>query len=761
MKQPPQRPGARTARPRSDYKTPVADLRSAAAPPQPAPDQLHELQVHQLELRMQNEELRRVQLALVAARDRYLDLYDFAPVGYLTLDSQGVVVEANLKGAALLGADRGSLKGTHFAACVRSTDSDRWHLYCLALARHGNAESIELELRRPGGREFHGRIDGVRVAAQDSGPMLRITLTDITQRKLSEAELRLAATAFEAQEGIMITDARGVIERVNRAFTEMTGYEAEQAVGQTPRLLHSGRQDAAFYAAMWASLHDTGAWRGELWNRRRNGDIYPQWLTISAVRDDDQQVTRYVGTMQDISQRKAREEEIAQLAFYDPLTGLPNRRLMKDRLQQALAISARSGREGALMFIDLDHFKHVNDTLGHDKGDILLQQVAQRLTTCVREGDTVARLGGDEFVVMLAADLSVTPTEAAAQAKAVGEKILAVLHRPYGIAGREQVGSASIGVALFSDHVSTVDELLMRADQAMYQAKTAGRNALRFFDSATQRSLHQRATLEAELRHALQQAEFVLFYQPAFDRQLRLRGAEALLRWQHPVRGLVEPDAFITVAEEAGLIQGIGQWVLESVCAQLALWAGDPDLAGLRVSVNISALQLRDRRFVPQVLEVLDRTGAMPRRLQLELTESMMLDDLDGTIAKMQALKECGVGFSLDDFGTGYASLSHLKHLPLDQLKIDRSFVQDLLSNPRDAAIARTIVDLGHSLGLTVIAEGVETEAQRDMLAEFGCHAFQGHLFGTPRPVEALVLMARQQARRTPGAGTGWSAAGE
>ena len=600
---------------------------------------LHELQVHELELQLQNEELRRVQLELVAARDRYLDLYDFAPVGYLTLDSQGVVVEANLKGAALLGADRGSLKGTHFASCITSADSDRWHLYCMALARHGKPESIELALRGPGGHEFHGRIDGVRVAAQDIGPVLRITLTDITQRK-------------------------------------------------------------------------------------------------------------------------AREEKILQLAFFDPLTGLPNRRLMKDRLQQALAISARSGREGALMFIDLDNFKHVNDTLGHDKGDILLQQVAQRLTTCVREGDTVARLGGDEFVVMLAADLSMTPTEAAAQAKAVGEKILAALHRPYGIAGREQVGSASIGVALFSDRVSTVDELLMRADQAMYQAKAAGRNALRFFDSATQRELHQRATLEAELRHALQQAEFVLYYQPAFDSQLRLRGAEALLRWQHPERGLVEPDAFITAAEEAGLIQSIGQWVLESVCAQLAVWAGDPDLAWLRVSVNISVLQLRDRRFVPQVLEVLDRTGAVPRRLQLELTESMMLDDLDGTIAKMQALKECGVGFSLDDFGTGYASLSHLKHLPLDQLKIDRSFVQDLLTNPRDAAIARTIVDLGHSLGLTVIAEGVETVAQRDMLAGFGCHAFQGHLFGTPRPVETLVDMARQQSRGPPGAGTGRSAAG-
>jgi diguanylate cyclase (GGDEF)-like protein/PAS domain S-box-containing protein len=596
----------------------------------PATELLHDLQVHQVELEMQNEELRRAHLALEAARDRYVDLYDFAPVGYFTLNLHGVVGEANLTGAALLGMDRGLLIGSQFARRVVPADTDRWHRYITMLAREGERGSIELALQGPGGNAFHAHVDGLRARDQGGTQVLRITLTDI-------------------------------------------------------------------------------------------------------------------------SQRKAREEEITRLAYYDPLTGLPNRRLMKDRLHQAQALSARSGREGAVMFIDLDNFKRINDTLGHDKGDQLLQQVAQRLTNCVREGDTVARLGGDEFVVMLAADLSNAPAEAAAQAKAVGEKILAALARPYGIAGNERVGSASIGVVLFRDHVSSVDELLTRADQAMYQAKAAGRNTLRFFDSATQDTLHQRSELEADLRLALQRDELTLYYQPEVDDQNRLWGAEALLRWRHPRLGLVEPDAFISVAEEAGLIQGIGQWVLESACAQLATWAGDAQLARLRVSINISPLQLRDRRFVPQVLDVLDRSGANPEQIKLELTESMMLDNLDDTIAKMKALKAGGIGFSLDDFGTGYASLSHLKNLPLDQLKIDRSFVQHLLGNPRDAAIARTIVDLGRSLGLTVIAEGVETEAQHGMLAGFGCHVFQGGLFGWPQPVDALVRMAREASAIGPG----------
>jgi diguanylate cyclase (GGDEF)-like protein/PAS domain S-box-containing protein len=579
------------------------------------------------------------------------------------------------------------------------------------------------------------------------GQPLRMTgiCLDITERKQAEADLRLAAAAFETQEGIMITDAQGVIERVNKAFTQITGYVADEVIGCSGTLLHSGRHDAVFYARIWQDMLRTGAWQGEVWSRRKNGEEYAQWLSMTAVRDDNSAVVHCVCTMLDISQRRLREAEIAQLAFYDPLTGLANRRLMKDRLHQALAVSARTERGGALMFIDLDRFKSINDTLGHDKGDMLLQQVAQRLSGCVREGDTVARPGGDEFVVMLAADLSKVAEEAAAQARVVGEKMLTALSQPYDIAGDEYHGSASIGVALFGNHRIPMDELLKRADQAMYQAKAAGRNTLRFFDSAIQKSLQMRSTLEAELRQALQRGDFALHYQPGFDRTGRLLGAEALVRWQHPRRGLMLPDDFINIAEETGLIVSLGRWVIEAACAQLVAWSTEPEMAQLFLSVNISARQLHDKRFVGYVLEAVKSSGADATLLKLELTESMMLDDVDDTIAKLKALKARGVGFSLDDFGTGYASLTYLKRLPLDQLKIDRSFVSDILISPRDAAIARTVVELGRTLGLTVIAEGVEAQAQLDLLVEYGCHVFQGNLFGQPAPVETL----RQQARRS------------
>ncbi|MFM9916742.1 MAG: putative bifunctional diguanylate cyclase/phosphodiesterase [Rhizobacter sp.] len=722
-----------------------AALRLGASPPQRSPSELtHELHVHQIELEMQNEELRRTQAALAAARDRYVDLYDRAPVGYATVDAQGIIVEVNLTGAAMLGAQRKQLQGQPFARYVASDDADRWHRFMSP--RNPNPGRIELALPAADGRIVHVQVDGLRVALPGEKPVLRITLADICEHKRVESELRLAATAFDAQEGIMITDERGVIQRVNRAFTQITGYGPEEAIGRSARLLHSGRHDAAFYSAMWELLLRTGAWEGEVWNRRKNGEVFVEWLTIAAVHDHDREGTRYVGTMLDISQRKSREDEIAQLAFYDPLTNLPNRRLMKDRLHQAMALSARTDREGALMFVDLDHFKGINDTLGHDIGDLLLQQVAHRLTLCMREGDTVARPGGDEFIVMLAADLSETPVEAAAQAQVVGKKILAALNEPYQLQGTEYHGSASIGVALFSGHDVTVPELLKRADQAMYQAKAEGRNTLRFYNPAAEDLLLTRTALEAEMRIALQRSEFLLHYQPEVDRDRGLLGAEALIRWQHPQRGLVLPDDFISVAESSGLIHPIGLWVLETACTQLATWAHDPAMDKLTISVNVSARQLRDPRFVEQVAAVLARTGAPAKRLNFELTEGMLLDNVEDTIEKMLALRTHGVGFSLDDFGTGYASLSYLKRLPLEQLKIDRSFVRDVLTDAQDASIARTIVELGRTLGLTVVAEGVETEGQRDLLADCGCHVFQGYLFGRPAPADALREMARGSA---------------
>ena len=560
-------------------------------------------------------------------------------------------------------------------------------------------------------------------------------ITDITRHKHVEEALRVAATAFESQEGMIITDATGTILRVNRAFTEITGYAAVEAVGEKMSLLKSGRHDAAFYAAMWEGIQRTGSWQGEVWNRRKNGEVYAEWLTITAVKDNGGRISHYVGTLTDITLRKAAEDEIKHLAFYDPLTRLPNRRLLLDRLQQALASSVRSGRKGALLFIDLDNFKTLNDTLGHDVGDLLLQAVAGRLISCVREGDTVARLGGDEFVVMLE-DLSENLREAAGQTEGVGEKILGALNERYLLAGHQHRSTPSIGVTLFGDQRETIEELLKRADLAMYQAKAAGRNAVRFFDPEMQAAVVERAALEVDLRQGLQQQRFLLHYQPQVDETGRMTGVEALVRWRHPRRGMVSPADFIPVAEETGLILPLGQWVLETACAQLRLWAGRPETCHLTVAVNVSARQFRHPDFVAHVQSALAGSGADPHKLKLELTESLLLDDVEDIIAKMTALKAKGVRFALDDFGTGYSSLSYLKRLPLDQLKIDQFFVRNVLSDTNDAAIARTIVALAKSMDLAVIAEGVETEEQRDFLTRQGCHAFQGYLFGRPMPAE-------------------------
>ena len=457
---------------------------------------------------------------------------------------------------------------------------------------------------------------------------------------------------------------------------------------------------------------------------------------------------RMLGVSQDITEPKQAQDEIQKLAFTDALTGLPNRRLLIDRLKHALATSARSQREGALLFIDLDNFKTLNDTQGHDTGDLLLQLVTQRLVACVREGDTVARLGGDEFVVLLQ-DLNENPPQAAIQVEAVGEKILSALSQVYLLADYVHHSSASIGAALFGPQRESVDELLKRADLAMYSAKAAGRNTLRFFDPQMQAMITTRAALEADLREAVRQHQFVLHYQAQMATnhatgERHLTGAEVLVRWLHPERGMVSPAEFIPVAEESGLILPLGRWVLTTACVQLAIWATRPAMAHLTLAVNISAHQIHRRDFVAQVLAVLEYTGANPQRLKLELTESMLLMNVEDVIAKMNALKEAGVGFSLDDFGTGYSSLSYLKRLPLDQLKIDQGFVRDILINPNDAAIARMVIALAGSLGLEVIAEGVETAAQREALAGLGCHSYQGYLFSRPLPLAGFEEFVQQ-----------------
>jgi diguanylate cyclase (GGDEF)-like protein/PAS domain S-box-containing protein len=576
--------------------------------------------------------------------------------------------------------------------------------------------------------------------------MLYCVARDITVRKQDEtSQLHINAIAFESQDSLMITDAAGVTLRVNHAFTAATGYAADEAVGRTPALLKSDRHDPPFYRAMWEALQSTGLWRGEVWNRSKSGAIYPVLLTISAVKDSDGSVTHYVGSQIDMTQRLAAEDMIRNMAFYDTLTGLPNRRMLMDQLQRALDANARNKRNGAVLFIDLDNFKDINDTLGHDIGDLLLQQTAQRLQLYLRGSDCVARLGGDEFVVMLS-DLSEQALGAVIQTEAIGNKVLTALQQPYQLAQYAYRSTASIGAAMFSEIGQSAQEILKRADIAMYQAKKSGRNTFQFFNPRMQDAINTRTTLEIELRQAIENGQFRLYYQIQVDNALQTTGAEGLIRWMHPERGLVSPADFIELAEETGLILPIGLWVLDTACSQIKAWERNALTCKLVLSVNVSAKQFRQTDFAAQISALMQRHMINPELLKLEITESMLQGDIENTIAAMIALKKIGVQFSLDDFGTGYSSLQYLKRLPLDQIKIDQSFVRDLVTDNGDQVIVSTIIAMAQSMHLGVIAEGVETEEQFQRLLESGCTHYQGYLFGRPVPAMQFESLLQQRA---------------
>ncbi len=678
--------------------------------------------------------------AIRASEERYRLLLNYSPIGIFHYDADLINTYCNDRFAAILNSTPESMVGRDLKQL-----RDQSILPALEAVLEGRTGHYE-------GRYTATYSDADRWIDMTCAPFRDgrdnivggIAITqDITERKRIESELRIAATAFMANEGIVITDADGVVLRVNQAFTASTGYAAAEVVGQTTRLLKSGRHDAEFYRKMWEAILFTGTWQGEIWDRRKNGEIYPKWLTITAVYGDNGTVTHYVGSHIDITELKAAEDAIRNLAFYDALTQLPNRRLLIDRLGHALAASSRSGHGGALLFIDLDNFKALNDTLGHGVGDLLLQQVAQRLKACVRENDTVARLGGDEFVVMLE-NLDGQQIEAAAQTEAVGNKILAALSQPYKLVLHECHSTPSIGAIIFNAQQHSIDELMKMADIAMYQAKKAGRNTLRFFDPEMQEVIHARASLEGELRKAIEGRQFELHYQVQVDDTLRPLGAEALIRWLHPEQGYVPSEQFIPLAEEAGLIQPIGLWVLETACAQLSTWQQQPLTRDLVLAVNISAKQLRQSDFVEQLIAVILRHEINPKLLKLELTESLLIENMRDSIVTMSALKEIGVQFALDDFGTGYSSLQYLKQLPLDQLKIDQSFVRDISSDNHSRSIVRTIVAMAKIMDLDVIAEGVETEAQRQFLLHTDCTQFQGYMFGKPVPIVQFEAALRR-----------------
>lgn len=555
----------------------------------------------------------------------------------------------------------------------------------------------------------------------------------------AQEDLRLAAKVFENSiEGIIISDADANILRVNRAFTTITGYSEEEAVGQHTRMLRSDRHDNAFYQALWASLIEFGYWQGEIWNRRKNGEVYPEWLTIVAVRNEQGETLNYLGVFADLSEKKLAEARAHHLAYYDPLTELPNRVLLEERLKQSISAAHGSGGLVALLHLDLDRFKTVNDTLGYAFGDKLLQAVAGRLAEQVRGSDTIARFGSDEFAVLLADIGSQKNVEL------VTRKILDALAEPFDLGIQEVFVTPSIGIALYPADAENGDGLIRAADAAMSHTKAQGGNAYLLYSSAMNGEVSRRLALETSLRRALEREEFVLHYQPQICLQSgRITGVEALLRWQHPERGLVSPGEFIPLLEEIGLIVPVGEWVLRSACAQNHAWL-NAGLPPVRVAVNLSARQFRQGGLADMVCQTLHDSGLAPELLELEVTESILIQDLQATISTLHRLNAVGIQISIDDFGTGYSSLSYLKHLPISKIKIDQSFVRDICTDPDDAAIANAVISLGHSLKLRVIAEGVETLEQQEYLRAQACDEFQGYYFSRPLPAADFAQLLRK-----------------
>lgn len=586
--------------------------------------------------------------------------------------------------------------------------------------------SDERQCKRQDGSLFWCQVNGCILDPLHPDEGCILVYADITERKLSEEKLRLGATVFDyIADGVVMTDAAGFIVAVNPAFTQITGYAESEVIGKTPAILRSGRQDQAFFDALWSELLSTGFWRGEIWNRRKNEELYLEWLTISAVRNSDGVCTHYVGVFSDITLVKESQEKLDHLAHHDPLTGLPNRLLFNDRLSHAIQRAGRDPRPLALLFIDLDRFKNVNDTLGHHIGDELLRQVAQALASKVRDGDTLARLGGDEFILLL------EDSDGKYGAGVVADKLMSVFEQPFVVVAHELFVTASVGISIFPDDGDDLNMLIRNADVALYQAKAHGRNAYRFYSSEMTGEGIERLRLENMLRRSIEKTEVFLNYQPQINIETdELIGVEALVRWHHPELGLVPPVKFIPLAEDTGFINQLGKWVLFEACRQMVRW----DDAGLfvpKIAVNLSVKQFERGSIVTMVSQILEETGLEAHRLQLEVTESVIMNTGDA-LSFIRGLSEIGVSLAIDDFGTGYSSLAYLKQMPVQTLKIDRSFIMDIGSDPNEEAIAIAIIQLGRSMQLSVVAEGVETQEQVDFLKREGCHFAQGYFYSRP-----------------------------
>lgn len=655
---------------------------------------------------------------LETPRSLFQNIVQHATDGIVVVDFDGYVIHSNPAAEALFQAGHEDFHGQMFGFPIVAN------------------QSSEIDLVRPEGTMLVAEMR-VSEARWDGKRVLIAMFRDITQRKQMERNLLLNSKIFaNTQEGILVTDAAGIIRSVNQAFVSVTGYTEEEALGRKPSLLSSGRHDRSFYAAMWHALIEQGQWRGEIWNRRKNGEIYPEWINISAIHDDAGTLSHFVAIFSDITKVKQNEEKLRHLAHFDALTGLPNRFLFQDHVELALARAERNDKQVAILFLDLDRFKLINDTLGHRAGDTLLTEVGQRLAACLRSSDTLSRFGGDEFTVVLP-DL-----DSGGAAATVAEKFLEALSADFHIAGKRFHITVSIGIALYPQDGEHLDSLSRAADAAMFAAKDHGRNTYRFHaldgrDLESTRRFH----LENLLRRALERGEMSVVYQPEIDvGSGRITGMEALLRWHTPEFGEILPEEFIPLAEDIGIVSTLGNWILREACRQNKAWQ-DAGMPPICVSVNLSPIQLGDRRLLDTIREVLAETGLDGRWLELELTEGTLMQNIEASLQTFNALKQLGVRLSIDDFGYGYSSLGYLRRLPVDTLKIDPSFVAHIASNPDDAVISRGIVDLAGKLNLRVVAEGVESLEQLDMLREFRhCHA-QGFYFSQPLPAVHMTSL--------------------
>ncbi|WP_341305210.1 EAL domain-containing protein [Pseudomonas sp. TMP25] len=700
---------------------------------------VHELQVHQIELQLQNEQLQTARNDAEAALLRYTNLYDFAPAGYFTLRADGTIIKTNLAGARMLGVERALLTGMRFVQFVSQVNLSAFNTFLQRVAAGDAAQRCEAEVMRQGHTPRTLQIDATFAADEQ---VYNVVVLDVTERNANEEQLQLAALVYQSlTEAIMVCDIDNRIVAINEAFTTTTGYSAADAVGQTLKLLNSGQQPAGFYQDMWQTLTSTGRWQGELFNRRKNGEIYAEWLRISTIFHADGTPLRRVGMFTDITEKKLAESTIWQQANYDLLTGLPNRNLFRDRLKQEIKPLRGQQIPLALLFIDLDHFKEVNDALGHDCGDQLLIEASRRISDCVREGDTVARLGGDEFTVILAG------VDDALRIEQVAQMIVQALARPFALGAEISHVSASIGITLFPSDATDSESLLKQADQAMYQAKAQGRNRCSYFTATMQQVAQERMQLNNDLHGALAAGQLMVYYQPIIHLStMRCVKAEALLRWRHPQRGMVGPADFIPLAEQNGLIDEIGYWVFCQAASQVKQWR-DIGTTCVQVSVNKSPRQFFDAALQHDWFAYLGELNLPAASICIEITEGLLLDASSMVKDSLSRVHTAGMQISLDDFGTGYSALSYLKTFPIDYVKIDQSFVRDMVKDPTDQAIVEAIIVMAHKLGMQVVAEGVETIEQRDLLMAAGCDFAQGYLFTRPLPQDDFLTYLQNNGK--------------